>query len=85
MNKRDIQLLERIFEDDIASALGERANVPTQIKGKRIEELERQGYVVRVEATLPGRFPVTVKGWGLTMRGHAAYCFSCDALPEEEA
>lgn len=77
MNKRDIALLERIFAHDVECAINSRSNLPPAIKGKRIEELERQGYVRRVEVELRGRFPVIVKGWALTTLGHATYCFSC--------
>lgn len=77
MNSADLKLLERIFEDDIASAIGERHDLPTQIRGKRIEALAAQGLVEKVKVTLPGRFPVVVEGWRLTPLGHMTYCMSC--------
>jgi hypothetical protein len=83
VNKRDLALLERIFAADIDQAINNKPRMPVQIGGKRIEELERQGYVQRVEVMLGGRFPVTVKGWDLTSLGHITYCMSCDDTEDE--
>lgn len=80
MDKKDLGVLERIFENDVKAALGEGPNLPTQFHHRmtaRLERLEREGYIRRDEAKLGGRFPMTVSGWALTTAGHATYCMSC--------
>lgn len=76
MNKADLKILERIYADEIDSALSGRPYV-SQIRGKRVEELATMGYVKRVTERLGGRFPVTISGYQLTLMGNAAYCMSC--------
>lgn len=63
MTKRDLALLEKIFSNDVERAIQKRPYMPTQIAGKRIEELARQGYVRCVEIALPGRPKLVVRGW----------------------
>lgn len=72
LNKRDFQLLGRVFEAEIANRL------PAQIGGsKAIASLQDRGYIVALEGTLPGRFPVTLRGWALTEAGRITYCQNC--------
>lgn len=73
---RDLKLLERVFTGEIEAAMKGHA-LPVQIKSKRMLVLESEGYVEEVTVTLPGRFPVRVTGWVLTVRGNYAYCSSC--------
>lgn len=88
MNKADLRILERIFEDDVQAAIWNTTrHLPAQLatgQDRRAEELERQGYVRRVEVTLPGRLPVVVKGWQLTALGHMTYCMSRDSDVQRE-
>lgn len=79
MNKRDLRLLEKVFASDIDT---ERV-VPYQSKSKGYERLEKEGYVCKVEMVFPGRFPVVVKGWTLTLLGNFTYCMSCKDEPDE--
>lgn len=71
MKKADLKLLERIFEAEINGTL------PAQLKSQRLPDLAKEGYVEAVCRTLPGRFPVRVKGWVLTELGRYTYCSSC--------
>lgn len=77
LNKRDFQLLGRVFEAEIASRL------PAQIgKSKAVASLHQRGYIEPMTITLPGTFPVTVKGWNLTHAGRFVYCLNCTDAKE---
>lgn len=79
--KAEFKLLERVFAADIAAAMG---GAPVfQTRSKLIHKLEKDGFVKPFEATLPGKFPVTLKGWTLTMDGHFSYCMNCEDEPDE--
>lgn len=72
LNKRDFQLLGRVFEAEIYNSL------PAQIgKSKAVAALQERGYIARYETILPGRFPVRVNGWALTEAGRFTYCQNC--------
>jgi hypothetical protein len=72
MTKPELKILERIFAAEISNLL------PAQLKESKILlELEADGYVRRSTKVLGGRFPVTIKGWELTLLGNLAYCTSC--------
>lgn len=77
MKKSDLKLLERIFAHDVESAIG-GSSFPYQSRSKQYERLEKEGYIKKSMVILPGRFPVTITGWDLTLLGHATYCMSCD-------
>lgn len=79
MTKAELKMLEKMFAAEIDAALSKAPVTRVfQSRSKVIEVLREQGMVEPIEVTLRGRFPVVVKGWGLTMLGHATYCFSCD-------
>ena len=78
MNKADTKLLGRLFAAEIEDRL------PAQIKSKRLIGLEKEGLVKRMEVTLPGRFPVRLEGWQLTLIGHLIYCSECAGQEEPE-
>lgn len=72
LNKRDFGLLGRVFEAEILNLL------PAQIgQSKAVAALQERGYIVALERTLPGRFPVTMRGWALTEAGRITYCQNC--------
>lgn len=71
MNKKDLKLLEKVFISDIETGL------PFQSKSKEYKRLEEEGYVQQCSVTLPGRFPVTITGYTLTILGNFTYCQSC--------
>lgn len=71
MKPAKLKVLERLFGDAIAGSQ------VSQFKSKFLAELEREGLVEHVELVLTGRFPVHVKGWVLTIKGHMVYCQSC--------
>lgn len=71
MTKVDLNILERIFQAEIENRL------PAQLKSKHLDRMWREGFVYPLTITLPGPFPVNVKGWALTERGRVAYCESC--------
>jgi hypothetical protein len=76
MNAKDLKLLEKVFSAEVNSAINGGLYV-AQIKSKRMEQLEKEGYVQKVTETLGGRFPVKVTGWALTELGRLTYCTSC--------
>ena len=78
LTKRDFELLGRIFMAEIQNLL------PAQIGGsKAVGSLQERGYIAPYEKTLPGRFPVTVRGWALTDTGRFTYCLNC-TLPKHQ-
>lgn len=68
MNKKDLRLLERVFECDI------HPGRVFQSKSKEYERLEREGYVVKVKHVFPGIIPIKVEGWTLTILGNFTVC-----------
>lgn len=72
LNKRDFELLSRVFEAEIHNRL------PAQIgKSKAAKALEERGLIMPLRKTLPGRFPITIDGVVLTEAGRMIYCANC--------
>lgn len=73
MTKRDLKMLERIFEAEIYGRL------PSQSKSNHLLELQEVGLVEPMTRTFGrDRFGVIeVTGWALTLAGNFAYCDSC--------
>lgn len=74
MTKKDLKLLERIFEREISGT------DPLQSTNARYPILEEMGYVTQATRHFkPDRFgPITITGWILTHAGRIAYCESCN-------
>lgn len=75
INKRTLDLLEKVFAAEINAAAGSGIGL-YQTKIKLAQELESAGYLIKDTIKLGGRFPVIVEGYRLTTRGNAAYCLS---------
>ena len=71
LTKRDLAVLEKAFAAEIADWL------PMQTRSKRAPQLVASGHLEEIERHLGGRFPVVVRGYALTQRGHLVYCESC--------
>ena len=71
LSKNDIKILGRFFQ------VCELEGRLIQGDSKGLRSLEERKLVERTEFTLSGRFPVTVKGWRFTLKGHMAYCETC--------
>lgn len=76
MKKSELTILERAFSAEIEGALN-RGFYLFQSHTKAAERLADAGYLERVEVTVGGRFPVTVKGYALTHLGRSTYCATC--------
>jgi hypothetical protein len=73
ITKPMMRVLERAFAAEI-----NRAVQPLQLgKSKAVQACVEAGLLEAVEVTLPGRFPVIVRGHELTHAGRAAYCATC--------
>lgn len=81
MNKRELNLLERVFESEITAALTRSGLHLYQTRSKIAKKLERDGLLCERRTLLPGRFPVEVVGYELTHAGRIAYCLTCE--PEQ--
>jgi len=68
MNKRVLNMLERVFQAEIAGEL------PYQTRAKLAKELEEFGYLQFARENLGG---VIVTGYYLTHSGRLAYCQNC--------
>lgn len=79
MNARELRTLEAMFAAEVEGRL------PYQTKSKLVRKLADEGYCEPMEITLPGRFPVVLTGWRLTLRGHTTYCYNCAADEKAEA
>lgn len=77
MTKSDLAILEKVFEREIYGQI-------YQSKAKRMQWLCDEGYIDRVEFVIPGRFPITVKGWALTHKGRRTYCETCKDVDIDE-
>ena len=84
MNKRELKVLEAAFSQEIEAALDGGIRL-YQTKSKLAEKLADEGYLNRTEIVFPGRFPVTLKGYMLTLLGNAAYCTSDLCLYSEDS
>lgn len=76
MNKRELDILEKVFSAEICTAVSGDGLGIFQTKSKLAQELENGGYLKKETIVLGGRFPVTVSGYRLTLLGNFAYCIS---------
>ncbi|MCR4304950.1 MAG: hypothetical protein NUV63_12140 [Gallionella sp.] len=76
MNKRELDLLEKVFAAQIDSAVSGEGLWIFQTKSKLAGELEKSGYLKKETIVLGGRFPITVTGYSLTLLGNFTYCMS---------
>lgn len=76
MTKRENELLGLAFAKEVESAITGGAHV-IQTKSKLAKKLVGDGFLREVEITMPGRFPVRIKGHELTEAGRLMYCTSC--------
>ncbi len=68
MKPQHRRLFEKIFTKEIEGSL------PWQGKSKYLEEMEREGFIERMERTFGGPpFPVTCTGWAPTHKGRMVY------------
>lgn len=75
MNKKSLDLLEKVFASDLDGAINNGIGL-YQAKCKLAKKLEDDGYIVKCKKVLGGRFPVTIEGYCLTLKGNAEYCMS---------
>ena len=73
MNKRELQMLERVWIAEIEGRL------PLQTKSKVAEKLTEDGYLIH-DATVMGG--ARVEGYWLSHAGRLSYCMSCDDSEE---
>jgi hypothetical protein len=81
MNKRELKLLENIYESEISGAINGGVGL-FQTKSRLAEKLEDDGYIVKDSVKLYDSFPVTVEGYRLTHYGRYIYCASCEDTGE---
>ncbi|WP_312412372.1 hypothetical protein [Pseudescherichia sp.] len=79
MNKKQLAILERAWEADIAHALKESPFPLFQSKSKVVQQLANDGYLEYIEFKDRG---ITFKGYHITHLGILTYCAS---LPPEES
>lgn len=77
LTRPERDLLERAFSAEIEGSLADLPPV-MQTRSKLADKLVEDGLLLKVEATLGGRFPVTINGFMLTEAGRIAYCYACD-------
>ncbi len=75
LTKPEAAFLERLFVADIEGGM------PVQSKAKKLLA-KLDGLIEHREVILPGRFPVKVSGYVLTMAGHIAYSEWAAEQPE---
>ena len=75
MTKKELLLLERVFESEIEGALTGNPGL-FQTKSKLAAKLVADGYLRDEQIILSGRLPVRVRGYVLTERGRTTYCRS---------
>lgn len=83
--RRVIQALGKMFAAEIDSAMNPRLLPIAQIGPSIGKQLVAEGLAEEVEATLPGRLPVKVSGYVLTLKGHMAYCMANENEEEDLA
>lgn len=76
MTKAQYGALEKLFQAEVESAMEGKYPI-VQSKAKVYRELAEEGLAEEMKITLPGRFPVVITGWTLTLAGHYAYCSTC--------
>ena len=83
MNKRSLELLEKVFGSEIEGALNNGIGI-FQTRSKLAEQLEADGYLAKRTTTIGGRFPGTITGYQLTVLGHFTYCTSDLCIAAEQ-
>jgi hypothetical protein len=78
MSKAMLKMLERAYEAEIESALTKVSDLIQPKNKKLADELVADGYLEEGQYTIPGRFPVTIKGYRLTHLGRITYCSTCE-------
>lgn len=73
MNKKELDILEKAFEAQIASAFNKKLFPIIQTKSKIAKKLCEDGYLSEVTFMYVN---VKITGYALTVRGHIAYCDS---------
>ena len=76
MNKREKELLERAFIQEVDSALTKGIHL-IQTRSDLAKKLVNDGLLREATITLTGGFPVRIKGYELTEAGRLAYCMTC--------
>ena len=79
MNKAELKLLELAFAAQLPPG---KIRLIQPRPSKTLRSLVDRDYLTPATVTLPGRFPVTVTGYELTLLGHMAYCHSCADVEE---
>lgn len=79
ITKPMMRILERAFAGEINRAVEPgQPDIPLQLgKSKPVQACVEAGLLEPVEVTLPGRFPIIVRGHELTHAGRYAYCSTC--------
>lgn len=77
MNKRELELLEKVFGAEIDGMLNKMPGL-YQTKSKLAKKLVADGYLVEDREVLGGGIPVIIEGYRLTLLGNLTYCMSCD-------
>lgn len=78
MNKRELALLEKAFEAEVAHGVGECFTHIMQTKSKLAEKLCEEGLLAKSSVKLDGWPPVTISGYELTHLGRMSYCMTCE-------
>lgn len=84
MNKRELDLLEKIYGCEIESALGSRITDVCGGRSKTASKLEADGYIKEVTRVIGSAPADHLTGYVLTHAGRMAYCMS-DRCEESEA
>jgi hypothetical protein len=74
--------LGKVFATEVDGAINDDA-MPFQSKARIYTQLVEAGLLRNAAVLLSGRFPVVVRGFMLTPKGHFLYCANCE--PEGEA
>lgn len=74
--------LGKVFAAEVDGGINDNP-MPFQSKARIYTQLVEAGLLRNAAVKLPGRFPVIVRGFMLTPKGHFLYCANCE--PEAEA
>lgn len=77
MKRAERDMLERAFIADVGGALDGGPRIVQSRKTKAVDWLVNAGLLEPVTATIPGRPPIRVSGYAITLQGHALYCATC--------
>ena len=77
MNKREIAILEKAYDAEVASALSKSGMHLMQTKSKLADKLVEGGFLRKASIRMRGPWPCTVEGYELTDAGRMAYCVMC--------